>query len=112
MRLSHCAQRSSKAQAHGKKKEIDGAQNAVQESEKKVEDLEAKRNAIRLTVLHDEIGDYTYSQITNHIKVIVGSSFASSTVPAMKGAEDSRVQRESQGLRRTSETASPRIRRA
>lgn len=63
------------AQAHGKKKEIGDAQKVVQDDEKKVEDLLAKRNSIPQTISHDQERDYSYSQITYHLKVIVELQF-------------------------------------
>ena len=63
------------AQAHGKKKEIKDAQQAVQDDEKKVEDMHAKLDMIPKTKLQDVKRTYTYTQIINHLRIVVELQF-------------------------------------
>jgi hypothetical protein len=63
------------AQAHGKKGEIKKAEDAVQDNEKKVEDLHAKLDMIPKTKMEDVERPYTYSQINYRLKIVVALQF-------------------------------------
>jgi hypothetical protein len=76
------------AQAHGKKGEVKKAGEAVQDDEKKVEDLHAKLDMIPKTKMEDEERPYTYSQIDYRLKIIVALQFR-----ILDGAGDEVVER-------------------
>lgn len=63
------------AQAHGKKKEIATAQQAVDDAQKKVEDLRRKLDAIPKTVLTDVDKPYSYVKRTIDLSAVVELGF-------------------------------------
>ena len=63
------------AQAHGKKKEIATAQDAVDAAQKKVEDLHRKMDAIPKTVLTDVVKPYSYVRRTIDLSAAVEFGF-------------------------------------
>jgi hypothetical protein len=63
------------ATARGKRKEIDQAQNTIQDDEKKVEDLRKKLNSIPQFLIQDQERPYTYTQINYHLKIVVELHF-------------------------------------
>jgi hypothetical protein len=63
------------AQAHGKKKEINAAQDVVNDDQKKVEELHEKLDMIPKTVKQDEERTYTYTQVVYHVKTSIQVQF-------------------------------------
>ncbi len=63
------------AQAHGKKNEIKDANKSVEDDEKKVEDLHAKLDMIPKTKPQDVLRPYTYTQMINHLRMVVELQF-------------------------------------
>ena len=63
------------AQTRGKKNEIKNAQQAVNEDEKKVEDLREKLDLIPKSKMLDEERPYTYTQIVYHLRTVVEVQF-------------------------------------
>ncbi|HUB30562.1 MAG TPA: hypothetical protein VL967_12735 [Terracidiphilus sp.] len=63
------------ATSRGKKKEIDQAQNTVQEDQQKVDDLRKQLNTIAQTIAQPLESPYTYSLVIYHLKIIVELHF-------------------------------------
>jgi hypothetical protein len=63
------------AQAHGKKKEISAAQDAVDAAQKKVEDLRAKLDGIPKTIPTDVVKPYSYVKRTIDLSAVVEFGF-------------------------------------
>lgn len=63
------------AQAHGKKKEITTANDAVEAAQKKVEELHSKLDAIPKTKFLDNVKPYTYTRKTTDLSATVDVGF-------------------------------------
>jgi tetratricopeptide (TPR) repeat protein len=63
------------AQAHGKKKEISVANDAVEAAQKKVEDLHRKLDSIPKTKFNDVVKPYTYTRKTTDLSAVVDVGF-------------------------------------
>ena len=63
------------AQARGKKGEIRDAQQAVDDDEKRVEDLHAKLDMIPKNKMQDEERPYNYTQIVYHLRIAMELQF-------------------------------------
>lgn len=62
-------------QAHGKKKDIATAQQAVDDAQKKLEDLTRKRDAVPKTILTDVLKPYSYVKRTIDLSAVVEFGF-------------------------------------
>jgi hypothetical protein len=63
------------AQAHGKKKEISAATDAVDAAQKKVEDSHRKLDSIPKTIFNDVVKPYTYTRRTIDLSAVVELGF-------------------------------------
>ena len=63
------------AQAHGKKKEISAASEAVDDAQKKVEQLRGKLDSIPRTILTDVVKPYSYTKRTIDLSAVIELGF-------------------------------------